>query len=287
MSRHHAGDLLVKYRLLAVDLDGTVALDGQMPTEGVRAAIQKAVTGGTHVVVATGRPYESAITFSDFLGLSSPVICFQGAMVRETAGARRVLYSARLPLEPLQDVVAFLAGSDFEITLYSEDTLYRSDTRHPTPFWQRWFGLHTEVVSDLRDVVARAGQGGSPLVKALIIGTPEGNDRLAPELRERFAGRLDVVRSHPLFVELTAPGVCKGQALAFLADYLGVRREETVAAGDSGNDVSMVRWAGLGVAMANATPEVLAVADWVAPSVSEDGITELVARYLSGNGHAR
>jgi hydroxymethylpyrimidine pyrophosphatase-like HAD family hydrolase len=101
---------------------------------------------------------------------------------------------------------------------------------------------------------------------------------------ERFNGRLSVVRSHELFVEVTSPSVSKGAALAFVAERFGVSREEVIAVGDSGNDVSMVEWAGLGVAMANATPDVHAVADWVAPPVGDDGVVEIIERFLFRNG---
>jgi hypothetical protein len=114
----------------------------------------------------------------------------------------------------------------------------------------------------------------------MFIGEPALVDRLTPEVQERYGDRFAVVRSHTLFSEITAPGVSKGSALAFLAHRYGIAREETIAAGDNGNDVSMIAWAGLGVAMANATPEAMAVAKWVAPSVGEDGVADLIDRYI-------
>jgi hypothetical protein len=92
------------------------------------------------------------------------------------------------------------------------------------------------------------------------------------------------VRSHILFVEITSPGVSKGSALAFLAGYFGIPREETIAVGDNGNDVSMIEWAGLGVAMANATPDAIAAADWVAPPVGEDGVATLIDKFILNHG---
>ena len=100
------------------------------------------------------------------------------------------------------------------------------------------------------------------------------------ELAASFAGRLNVVRSHPLFVEIISPRVSKGRGVAHLADLYGVSRAQTIAVGDSGNDLSMVQWAGLGVAMGNASADVKAVADWIAPPVSEDGVAAVIERFV-------
>jgi hypothetical protein len=81
-------------------------------------------------------------------------------------------------------------------------------------------------------------------------------------------------------IEVVLPGISKAQAMARVAQQLGVSREETLAIGDGDNDVEMVEWAGLGVAMGNATPAVKAVADWIAPSVDEDGVAVALLRYV-------
>ena len=95
-----------------------------------------------------------------------------------------------------------------------------------------------------------------------------------------------MLRSHELFTEVTPPNASKGNALAFLADHYGIAKGETIAVGDSDNDISMIRWAGLGVAMGNAAPEVIAAADRVAPSVFDDGLAAVVEEYVLRNGRA-
>lgn len=93
-------------------------------------------------------------------------------------------------------------------------------------------------------------------------------------------GRLHVVRSHRFFVEGNPLQATKGQALARLAGWLGIARSEVMAIGDQGNDTDMVAWAGLGVAMGNAVPQVKAVADYIAPPVDEDGAAVAIERFL-------
>ncbi len=275
----------MSYRLLATDLDGTAIADGQSSSRRVREAVAAATAHGVMVVLATGRPFVSAKIFASELGLQTPAICLQGAVVRELAGEQRTLLVQRMPEAPLMEALELAQRRRLDLTVYSEELVFTAKMHHSEEFYARWFGIPKEDVGSYAAIPDRMRALGMSPVKALFIGEPDENDRLVPELVERFAGRLAVVRSHPFFVELTAPEVSKSTALAHLARHLGVARDEIVAVGDSGNDVSMIRWAGTGVAMGNATPDVLAAADWVAPSIEEDGLAVVIERFFL-NGDA-
>lgn len=268
------------YRLLAFDYDGTAAVDGALPTGRVRAAIAAAQAASIHVVLATGRPYASAARYADALALTAPVICFQGGMVKKLHGDRATLLVEPLPPEPCHEVLAFAEQRGLDLTLYSEDTLYYVLRRYPDEFYDRWFGLPLQRAASFAEACRQIAARDQHALKGLFIGEPEANDELLSELQAQFAGRLSVVRSHALFVEVLSPAATKGQALAFLADRLGIARTETMAVGDSGNDISMIRWAGLGVAMGNATPDVQAAANWIAPPVDEDGLAAIIEQFL-------
>jgi Cof subfamily protein (haloacid dehalogenase superfamily) len=273
------------YRLIALDLDGTSVVGGHMPTPRVRAAVTAAQERGVHVVLATGRPYLSALRWAAAFELQTPLICFQGALVKEQMGERATLMCEPLPLEPLPELIALAGERGWELTLYTEDAIYLARMSNPPSFYDLWFGSPLRRMPSLAEALrAILAQGVAP-IKGLFIGRPEDNDGLTAELDVHFAGRLAVVRSHDLFVEVTSPKASKGNALAFLAGRYGVARAETIAAGDSGNDVSMVQWAGMGVAVANATPDVLAAADWIAPPVTEDGVATLIEQFVLGDGH--
>ena len=272
------------YRLLAFDYDGTAAVDGQFPTERVCQAIAAARAKGVVAVLATGRPYDSAARYGEALGLDAPVICFQGAMVRELAGEKRVLYVEPAPADAMCEVLALADERDLELNIYGEDQMYIIQRGRPLEFYERWFGMPIMMASSYAEICNEfAATGRSPL-KGLFIGPAETNDAFRDELRERFAGRLEVVRSHDLFVEVHSTEASKGHGLKFLADYYDIPQAETIAVGDSGNDSSMIEWAGLGVAMANALPEVFAAADAVAPAVTEDGLADVIERYILAAG---
>ena len=149
-------------------------------------------------------------------------------------------------------------------------------------FGSREPARRAQAVSAVCRLAEEAGlvAAGQPVLKGLFINEETASERLTAELQVQVGDRLTVMRSHPLFVEVTSPNVSKGKALAFLADWYGIPRAETIAVGDSGNDLSMIEWAGLGVAVANATPEVLAAADWIAPPVSENGVVAVIERFI-------
>lgn len=275
----------MKYRLLALDLDGTAIQLGQMPTPRVKEAVAAAEAYGVRVVVATGRPYVSARKFQAALELETPLICFQGALVKEVVNDQRTLLSEPLPEEPLAEVLNLVEERALEFNLYSEDFIYLARTTHPESFYERWFGLPCMHVSSLTKALTMMRNRGIVPLKGMFLGEAADIDRLTPEIQERFGDRFAVVRSHSLFSEVTAPGVSKGTALAFLAGRYAIPREATIAAGDNGNDVTMIEWAGLGVAVANAAPEALAAANWVAPPVAEDGVAALIERFILRNEH--
>jgi hypothetical protein len=272
------------YRLLAFDYDGTAAVDGELPTERVREAMAAARAKGVIAVLATGRPYESAARYAAALSLDAPVICFQGAMVRELTGEERILYVEPAPSDAMREVLALAAARDLELNVYGEDAMHIVDRGRPAEFYERWFGMPIQFARTYDEIYERFAASGKSPLKGLFIGPAETNDAFRDELRERFGERLAVVRSHDLFVEVHSLEASKGHGLRFLAQHYGIPQVETLAVGDSGNDASMIEWAGLGVAMANALPEVFAVADEVAPAVTEDGLAYVIERHILSNG---
>lgn len=268
------------YKLIAFDYDGTAAIDGQLPTERVCQAIAAARARGAILVLATGRPYDSAAHYAQALGLDAPVICFQGAMVREISGEKRPLFVEPAPADAMQEILALANERGLELNLYGEKLMYVVPRGRPASFYEKWFGMEIQFVNSYAEMWNVFAALGIPPLKGLFIGSPETNAAFRDELSRRFAGRLSAVRSHDMFVEVHSTEASKGHALRFLAQHFGVPQSDTIAVGDSGNDCSMIEWAGLGVAMANASPEVLAVADVVAARVTQDGLADVIERYL-------
>ena len=121
-------------------------------------------------------------------------------------------------------------------------------------------------------------------IKFLVFAEPHETEDLLTELRQRFAGQMELTRSHARIVEGNPIGVSKGDALCRLAAHLSVPQTEVMAIGDQDNDAPMVAWAGVGVAMGNASPATKAAADWVAPPVTEDGAASAIERFILNPG---
>lgn len=252
------------YKLIALDLDGTLISHDLLISPRARRAIRRAMDQGINVTLASGRAFPSMLPFAEDLGISTPIICYQGCKI-VLPDTRKVTYHATLPLPQTRALLEYAQSRDLDATVYVDDHIYLRALRHPEEFYRKWFGLPRILVDDLI-----AGACREP-TKVLFIGEGPANDLLVIELGKRFGSSMTVVRSHEFFVEVMASGVSKGSALEQVAASLGISQEQTMAIGDSGNDTEMVAWAGLGVAMGNATEGVKAVADFIAPSVEEDG----------------
>jgi len=263
--------ITLKYRLIALDLDGTLLGSDHRISPRSRQALARAQSEGIHVTLASGRSYKSMQPWVRELNIVEPVISYQGSQVTDprtdTVSYRRVLAP-----DIVSEATQFARSRGLSITIYSDDVIYVENKRHSDAFYDRWFGLPWRLVPDLVDA-----QPPTP-IKFIIIGSGDELDRIEPEAKERFGQRIEVLRSHEYFLEGLGKGVTKGSALAWVANRLGIAQAETLAFGDAGNDVAMLRWAGLGVAMSNGSPEAKAAADMIAPSVDEDGVSQVISR---------
>lgn len=268
----------MKFRLIALDLDGTLLGKDHRISARSHDILARAQSAGLHITLASGRSYKSMRPWVQELRITEPVVSYQGAQVTD-ARTDQIAYRRTLSADIVSEATRFARKKALTMTVYCDDVIYVENKRRPDSFYDRWFGLPWRLVPDLVQT-----QPATP-IKFIIIGTSEELDRIEPEAKERFASRIEILRSHEYFLEGLAKGVTKGQALAWVAQHLGVAQRETMAFGDAGNDVAMLRWAGVGVAMGNASAEAKASADIIAPTVDDDGVSEIISRLcLDGQG---
>jgi Cof subfamily protein (haloacid dehalogenase superfamily) len=254
------------YRLLAVDLDGTLIGPDLVVRPAVRDAIAGLLARGVVVVLATGRMFVSSRPFADLLGITAPIICYQGALIRELVGEQRIIRHRPVPLRLAREIARFARERDLTMQVYLDDRAYVARVTEGSAYYAALNSIHVFPVGDLVAFLRRRP------TKIVFVSGPEGARPLALEVASRWGGVAQVVQSNVRFVEVTAPKVSKGSALRALARRLGVQCEEIVAIGDQDNDRSLLEAAGFRVAMGNAIPALKAVADLVAPSVEEDGV---------------
>ena len=257
------------YRLLALDLDGTLLGPDLRIHPTDRQALACLADRGVVVAIATGRMLASARPFAAELGIEAPLITYNGAWVRCTRTETDWLHHP-IPPELAQEAIQALEATGLRVNVYLNDRFVITEMTPEAAAYMAHARVEPFVCH------AWSNLGAFAPTKLLAIGPEERIPELAETLSARFAGRLQVAQSMPTFLEVTHAAVNKGQALDLLCQRLGIAREEVVAVGDGLNDVEMLAWAGLGVAMGNAAPSVKKWADRVTRPVSEAGVARLV-----------
>jgi Cof subfamily protein (haloacid dehalogenase superfamily) len=264
------------YRLLACDLDGTLMGEDTIIHAAVRRALAAAQALGVAVTLATGRSFAGALPFARELNISLPLICHQGGCVQHPLSGA-LLYQAAMERDLLRQVVELARARDWHLVIYFGDDFYLTELRYPLSFYHAMIGSNPHRVDDLAGVVGAHEQAPT---KFILVADKDQADRIQAEMRARFGRQMVVVRSHDFFVEGNPLGVNKGNALRLLAAELDVPQEQVMAIGDQANDVAMIAWAGLGIAMGSGSKAALDVADWIAPPLAAHGAATAIERFL-------
>ena len=261
----------MKIHLVAIDLDGTLLNSAKKVTDATAAILWGArKTHGLRVVLASARPPRSTLPFYRQLGLDTPMINYNGALVYDPP-SQSVLLHRPLPLEVARALVASARRHDPSVLVSAEildrwftdrvDAAYQTETaRHHDP----------DVVGPLDSWLDR------PVTKLLLLGEPPGLNKIVTAFRKEFTHQIAMVQTEAFLLQVMHATVSKEQALRVVAAEMGLDRREVMAIGDNANDVGMLKWAGIGVAMSNAAPEVLRVADYVAQHNDADGAAKAI-----------
>jgi Cof subfamily protein (haloacid dehalogenase superfamily) len=264
-------------RLVAVDLDQTLFGSDLTVSPRVQGTITQAQNRGILMTIATGREARLATRFARELNLAAPIICAQGGCIYDHV-QDRVLHDVRLPQEVLPGILESARQHGWNIHFETADRLYfPKDSKHPEGLFELVRYSNWVRVGDLlRDMP-------EPPSKLIVtVERVEDRPRVLEEMQKTLGSQLAIVPSHPHLVEGLPAGVNKGHGLAWLAGHLSVRQSEVMAIGDSEADIPMIEWAGVGVAMGNASEPAKAAANWVAPSLNEDGAAIAIERFALG-----
>ncbi len=261
------------YKLIALDVDGTIRNHDRPTSERTRRTIQKVRDAGAVVTIATGRSYRSGASAAADLDLTAPIVTFQGAHIADPKTGKALWH---VPLTSDMTAAALHTLSNWEgieVVGYLGDEVFVTELTE----WARAYGERTGV--GVR-VVDSLGFVSNPMTRIVARGEDDVIERLEPALKRRFDGGLYVTRSLPYFCEILHPHGGKEKALEWLCGYLGIDREHTIAFGNGYNDVQMLGWARMSVAVEDAVREVLEVADVVAPPMEEDGVAQVLDELL-------
>lgn len=264
------------FDLVVLDLDGTILdLYRHAPiSEAVIETIAAVQAAGIPVTIATGRTLDYVRQHITPLGITTPVVTTQGAVVGDPQTGK-ILRETTIPLPLAREAVAWIDSHPYITALYFNDDnghihIYQNRTGEDTAFLDHVFGFPRTLQSPFAPLLE--GDNARPPLKFIVVEEREhdGVD-LAVELKARFEPALTITRTHPQLVEGTAQGVNKGMGVLHLCELLNIDPQRVLAIGDSDNDIPMLEVVGFGVAMGNSTPGVVAAAQYHAPPVGNDG----------------
>ena len=270
--------LRMKYKLLVLDIDGTLlGKDGNISAED-REALAKVRQSGIQVSLSTGRVAKACANIIKQLSLDGYHMFFDGAVVNKTDG--KDIYVQPIKQEIVKQAVEFAHRYDIYLELFSSSHYFVERESWASEIRSSFFGIEATVV-DFTDLWKR-----ERIVKAQLIASSPQEATKAKKFYTHFDGKLRFswakTPAYPDidFINVIAPEVSKGKALEALASYLGITTDEVMAVGDGTNDIPLLTSAGLAVAMGDAPDEVKAVADYITLDVDHNGLAAAIEKYL-------
>jgi Cof subfamily protein (haloacid dehalogenase superfamily) len=226
------------------------------------------------VTIVTGRMFAAARPFARAIGIEGPLVCYQGAAIFDVASGC-VLREIPVRQDVTREALAWADAHHVHAQCYADDRLYVQEINRFSKRYTDLARVEATVVPSLQAAFAER-----PTIKIVFVDDPANALRYLEELSVLLGDRAYLTRSHPDFVEIVDPHVNKGEALAYVAQSYGATLAETLAIGDSWNDVPLLEAAGIGVAMGSGPPELLARADALVGDVAHDGVAEAIERYV-------
>ena len=270
------------YKLICIDMDGTLLSDKKIISDRNLRAIKLANERGARIAVCTGRIFTSADFFSDMLAVQSPVIASNGAYIIEKH-RDEVVYKATLGIERCKKLLEVFRKHDIYPHYYTSDTIFTEKLIYSSSFYMevnKTLPKNNQVkivlVHDWDEVFYK-------YEKEIFKGIGVDDDLEKIQKAKAFLidmEEFEVVSSHFDNFEAMNRGVSKGNACKILADYYGIAREQVICIGDSENDLSMIKFAGLGIAMGNADKDVKEAAQYITDSNNCDGVAKAIEKFV-------
>lgn len=269
---------MMQKKVLVLDIDGTLTNSQKEITDNTRRAIQDAILRGHTVILASGRPtpgmrrYERELELDKYGGY---LLSFNGARIVECRTGE-VIYQKTLPQGLLPGLYQFAGQHHMGLSVCMGDTVISAFEPDEYISLEAGInGLPIRVVDNFVEFV------DFDMHKCLMTAPGEQAAIYEKELQEQYGQMASIYRSEPYYVEVMPRDVTKASSLEKMLPILGVDREHVICCGDGYNDISMIRYAGLGVAMANAQPVVKEAADYITASNDEDGIVQVIHEFMN------
>lgn len=262
------------YKLLAVDMDGTLLDSDRNISKKNMKALLEASEQGVLVVVATGRALKGVTKYRELLKLNAPVITYNGSMIVHPA-TDEILFEQELVAEDARKIIRLGLECETTMCIWSDNQLYGNVLNDKIHDYKTYSGVEPVLIEDY-DMLYKQG-----ITKILWYDAPAKLKELELKFNEEsFFKETVCCRSMPFFLEFFNSKASKGQALKKLGELYQIPLSEMIAIGDADNDISMLEFAGISVAMGNADERLKKMVDYVTSSNDENGVAEVIQRYI-------
>ncbi len=264
------------YKMIVLDLDDTLLREDGTISPRTKQALINAQEAGIKVVLASGRPTYAMWDLAEELNLAtyeSFILSFNGGIITNCK-TKEVVFSCVLAPEIAHHLYDVSKREGVNILTYLGDNILTDEISEYIEVEANITKMPLLMTDDFKQAVS------NPVVKVMMLEEPEKLALVEKKLQQEFAGALSVTRSKPFFLEFTENGVDKGNSLERLIDQLGITREEVIAIGDGNNDLTMLEFAGFGVAMGNAATNVKEIADYLTDTNMNDGVAKVVEEFV-------
>ena len=258
-------------KLVATDIDGTILIPDKQFTSGVKDCIKKLVNKGVKIVVVTGRMHKAAQLIANELELNTPIVSYQGGLVKENG---KVLYERYLTQNQSEKIIQWARSENIHINLYNDDILYsEKDNFEIKKYASR------QNVDYVVKPFSQIEKNNVNKILAIDYNNPDRIDRFEKELPKVFP-ELYIVKSTPYFLEFSNPEASKYCAVKFLQKYWNLKDDEILTIGDQNNDIELLKAGGIKIAMENSTDELKRIADYITDSVENDGFVKAIEKFV-------
>lgn len=258
---------------MAVDLDDSLlGSDGTISIEN-KKAIKEAVDKGVLFTIATGRPLQGCTTIVKELDLDVPFITYNGAVIMK-GKSKEVLYHKDILEEDAKKILEMGKKYDPTILAFHNHQLYSNKLNQHTDNYYKVTGMVAKLVENFDEIIKKGA------TKILLIHKPEIVQEIQREMNENLEANVNYFVSKPHFLEFVHRDVSKGNALDFMSKTFHIPSQEIIAIGDSYNDISMIQYAGLGVAVGNAHQEVKSYADYISNTNDDHAVAQVLKDFV-------
>lgn len=266
-----------QYKAVFIDIDGTLIRKDHSLSQVTIETIKKIKQLGIHVILVSARPYHGILSISDQLELSNiPIASLNGSYIRE---GNTVLLNSKIDLDILKDLHNQLKKYNVSIIYYQQMKWFAESENQYTENEKKITEVPL-IIDDFNSLVERWKLENNAPNKLLVVGEALEIQNIQSQIQPQFAASLNMCTSKPVYLEVMHIGSSKQAAIEYFLKHLKIKKEEVIAIGDNFNDIEMIQFAGLGIAMGNAPDEVKSIADHITDTNNNDGVAKAIQKFI-------